>query len=657
MPFNASLSGLRVASAGLDVISSNIANGSTTGYKQSTTEFRDVCAGGGSTAAIGSGVNLTSVAQQFTPGNIDAAATSLQLAINGTGFFVLQATDGSRIYSRNGNFFADKDGNISNSLQQKLIGFLTDANNKITGAYGPLVIQNNSIAPTKTANVDVTVNLPSNTTPPASPFITGFTKANPPSSTTYNYASSVQIYDSLGNDHLMTMYYVKSHALSTWNVYVGIDDVDVTQTAAIPPGGTPAVPGIYPAGQLPRPYTIVFDSTGNYVVHNPASLPTYSGAPPVLSTVTPTILTTAGTLAPLSINDLTINGVAISLGTTTDAVSTTDPRASAISILNAINAHTALHGVTASTTGTTVQFTGGTYASDALAAGDLTINGVPIIGNPGLTPATLATLINATGGSGVPGVVASTYTDGLGATQLQLVAVDGRNIQVATGGTAANLNFTNFATAGGAALNEVVRGQVSLTIPDNQGITIGGNNPTRAGLTAGTRAGIFQTSSDPIDFFFDPGLGAQPHQAIAIKLNKSTQQSNAFSTTALTQDGYSTGNLTGFEVDANGIITARFGNGKSQQLGQVALANFPNPQALQSVGNTSWIETSTSGVALLGAPGTANLGLIQSTALEASNVILTDELVALILTQRNFQANAQAIKTSDAITQTIINIR
>ncbi len=448
------------------------------------------------------------------------------------------------------------------------------------------------------------------------PFLTGFTPANPPASTTYNFVSTVQIYDSLGNEHIMTMYYVKSDAPGTWNVYVGIDDIDVTPIAAIPPAGTPAAPGVYPVWQLPRPYTIVFDSTGNYVVNDPAALPEYFGAPPVLSTVRPTVLATTGILEALKFGDLTINGVAISPDTTTDVVSTSNPRASAISILNAINAHTALHGVMATTTGTILQFTGGVYTTDALVTGDLTINNVPIVGNPGATPASLAALINGIGGYGVPGVIASVYINALGARQLQLVALDGRNIHVATGGVARGMNFTNFATAGGAALDEVMRGQVSLTIPNNQGITIGGNNPGIAGLTAGTLAGIFQPSSDPIAFLFDPGLDAQPAQLITVNLSASTQWGDKFTISALTQDGYTTGALTGVDVAPNGIITGRYDNGKSQQFGQLILASILDLGELVEMPYSAWAASAKTGEVKLGAPGTGSFGLVQSFALE-----------------------------------------
>ena len=92
-------------------------------------------------------------------------------------------------------------------------------------------------------------------------------------------------------------------------------------------------------------------------------------------------------------------------------------------------------------------------------------------------------------------------------------------------------------------------------------------------------------------------------------------------------------------------------------MGQFALADFQNVNGLQPVGNTNWIETYKSGMPTLNKAGNANLGLIQGFALEQSNVAITQELVDLIVAQRNFQANAQVVQAEDAITQTVINLR
>ena len=155
---------------------------------------------------------------------------------------------------------------------------------------------------------------------------------------------------------------------------------------------------------------------------------------------------------------------------------------------------------------------------------------------------------------------------------------------------------------------------------------------------------------------YTPTTGASDIDLTLNFLN-TTQFGNAFGVNSLSQDGFTTGRLTGLSVDPEGIVAARFTNGQSTDLGKLAMANFANSQGLQQLGNTAWGESSASGTALLGEAGTASFGSIQSGALEASNVDLTAQLVQMITSQRNFQANAQAISTSDAVTQTVINIR
>jgi flagellar hook protein FlgE len=125
----------------------------------------------------------------------------------------------------------------------------------------------------------------------------------------------------------------------------------------------------------------------------------------------------------------------------------------------------------------------------------------------------------------------------------------------------------------------------------------------------------------------------------------------------LTQDGFTSGRLSGVDVDASGVVFAQFTNGQSEPLGKIALARFTNNQGLRQIGDTSWAESFSSGNAQLGEAGTSSYGLIQSGALENSNVDLGTQLVNLITAQRNFQANAQVITTADAITQSVINIR
>ena len=173
----------------------------------------------------------------------------------------------------------------------------------------------------------------------------------------------------------------------------------------------------------------------------------------------------------------------------------------------------------------------------------------------------------------------------------------------------------------------------SLTSPANGQIV----------LPAYDAAAGLATGAAPINLTFD--------------LSRSTQYGDSFSMTSSTQNGFTTGRLIGIDVDSTGVVQARFTNGRSTSLGQVAIANFSNPQGLQQLGNTNWAETNASGQALYGQAGGSGYGLIQSGSLEASNVDITAQLVNMITAQRNFQANAQMIQTADQVTQTIINIR
>ena len=155
---------------------------------------------------------------------------------------------------------------------------------------------------------------------------------------------------------------------------------------------------------------------------------------------------------------------------------------------------------------------------------------------------------------------------------------------------------------------------------------------------------------------YTPATGAADITMTADLLT-STQYGGQFGVNLLSQDGFASGRLSSIDVDPNGVIFARFTNGRSVPLGQVALSNFANTQGLRQLGETSWAESFTSGDAVRGSPGTGSFGLIQSGALESSNVDLTEQLVNMITAQRNFQANAQMISTADSITQTIINMR
>ncbi len=190
-------------------------------------------------------------------------------------------------------------------------------------------------------------------------------------------------------------------------------------------------------------------------------------------------------------------------------------------------------------------------------------------------------------------------------------------------------------------------------------LVVDGENLTPAGAQL-----EFDTSGQLIDpvngvIEFDPfdATPANDDQVIETDFSNVTQFGNTFNVNSLTQDGFASGRLASIEITTEGTVFARFTNGQSTPLGQLAITNFTNPEGLENVSDTRWAETFDSGQALRGTAGTGNLGTIQSGALEAANVDLAKELVDMITAQRTFQANAQMISTADQVTQTIINIR
>lgn len=193
----------------------------------------------------------------------------------------------------------------------------------------------------------------------------------------------------------------------------------------------------------------------------------------------------------------------------------------------------------------------------------------------------------------------------------------------------------------------------------NDGVAIGYTPPAAAvpvGSLSFNSSGAL-TAGSPIAIAVPVTTGAGTPFTVSVDYTGTTQFGSTFSVNSLKQDGYTSGKLNGFNTSADGTIVGRYTNGQSATLGQVVLASFSNPNGLQPLGNNVWAETATSGPSLVGSPGSGPLGVLQSSATEDSNVDLTAELVNMITAQRNYQANAQTIKTQDQVLQTLVNLR
>ncbi|HDR9057808.1 flagellar hook protein FlgE [Burkholderia vietnamiensis] len=229
MGYQQGLSGLAGASNALDVIGNNIANANTVGFKSSTAQFSDMYANSIATSVntqIGIGTTLGSVQKQFGQGTINTTNSSLDVAINGNGFFQM-SNNGVTTYSRDGTFQRDKNGYIVNAQGMNLMGYAADKNGVVSTAQTvPLQAPTSNIAPTPTTKIVGQFNLNSqDVVPTKTPF-------DATDSATYNYSTAIQVYDSLGGSQAVNMYFVKS-AAGAWETYAGVQGGTMTDLGTV----------------------------------------------------------------------------------------------------------------------------------------------------------------------------------------------------------------------------------------------------------------------------------------------------------------------------------------------------------------------------------------------------------------------------------------
>jgi flagellar hook protein FlgE len=263
MAFQTGLSGLNVAAADLDVIGNNVANAGTVGFKSSRAEFADVYAAslsGGGGSQIGLGSRVADVAQRFTQGNVTATNNPLDLAINGKGFF--RISDGGAIaYTRNGQFHLDAEGYVVTGDGSQLTGYAADpSGNIVLSTPLPIQVSSSQLAPLPTAQFLADLNLDSRAAPPAAAVF------NPTDPASFTQSTSGSVYDTLGNAHVFTLYFVKTAVAGQWNLHGTVDGTPVTDVDLGAGAGNPA--------------TLAFDSSGvmTTVMPVPASLTITGGA-------------------------------------------------------------------------------------------------------------------------------------------------------------------------------------------------------------------------------------------------------------------------------------------------------------------------------------------------------------------------------------------
>lgn len=631
MAFNTGLSGLRAAQVDLDVTGNNIANASTVGFKSSRAQFGDLYANGflsSGSNPVGDGVTVQDIQQQFGQGNISFTDNGLDMAIDGDGFFVL-SDGGETRYSRAGQFGIDKEGFVVNNQNMKVQGYQADEDGNISGVRGDLQIETDNLAPRRTTNLRTSVNLDSresvleqrdkNFTLPVSDIVG--------ESFTFEYADGTPDYPigpiadepaSVVANTISVAPGVSASGLESVTVdATSLDETTVIQDPNfefVVDGVT--VPNLNNVDTLQELADAIsglgnpsisanLDDAGNLRITDSSGTQKFD-----VSWGTSSPLASSTSTGEIYVNtDRTVDNVIATGGTTEFADAFVDTEADPTNEFNPVDQRTYNHATSTTiydSLGNSHELTQFFVKEPALGAGvgesrwsvHLQIDG---------------RMVGGTGPNGTP------YT----ATFDESGALE--SISDAAG---------NISTNGEIIIDD-------WTPRDPNGDPNGADGPPPAGQEI--------TSPVPEDGQFG--------SAFVIDLGDSTQYGAAFGVNDQQQNGYTTGRLSGLDVSNEGVIFARYTNGQSNELGQVALATFNNTDGLSPVGDTAWVETFESGQPVIGQPGTGTLGAIASSSVEESNVDLSEELVNLIIAQRNYQANAKTIETSDAVTQTIINLR
>ncbi|MGM0774223.1 MAG: flagellar hook protein FlgE [Pseudomonadota bacterium] len=633
MAFNTGLSGLRASSVDLDVTGNNISNASTVGFKGSKAEFGDLYASGflgSGSNPIGDGVRVQDVKQSFGQGNISFTDNGLDMAINGDGFFVLN-NGGEVRYSRAGQFGIDKDGFVTNNQNMRVQGFVADDDGNLSGIRDDLQVDSDNLAPRRTTSLQSDLNLDSRETVlerrvadmgdfTAPTGATGFPSEN--FDITYEDGSVVSVPINEANatdfsaaDVVDVLNGQQGLSASATTTYEGMSADDLDDAIAddnfsfdLQVGGV----------TVPVDTTGVTEAASLVNAINDAQAPTISAS---LTGDNLRLIDNRG-------NNLTAGFSSDNFSQGPDTtVGTVRPQANR-EVTEIASTGTGATNLTDSWDARTIEITNQFNPQD-----QRTYN-----------HATSTTIYDSLGNSHemtqfyvkqpAPG-------NGVGVSEWSVYAqIDGEFV----GGTDENPYQARFDQDGELqSVNGDPNGEILIddwTPKDSDGTPNGADGPPAAG----------EEITTPIP---DPPTTS----AFVLDLGNTTQYGSEFGVNDQRQNGFATGRLSGLDVSDQGVLFARYTNGQSQSLGQVALASFNNTNGLSPVGETTWVETFESGQPIVGAPDTGTLGSIKASSIEESNVDLSAELVNLIIAQRNYQANAKTIETSDAVTQTIINLR
>ncbi|NOR69111.1 MAG: flagellar hook-basal body complex protein [Methylomarinum sp.] len=655
MGFATALSGLAAASTNLQVIGNNIANANTTGFKESRAEFADVYNSQGP-AVPGAGVRVTEVAQQFNDGNVESTQNNLDLALSKNGFFALgnrSDSTNATAFTRNGAFHLSPEGFITNDSGLFLMGgspvgtSVEDGFN--LGAPQAIQIDTSQGVPSATTSVDLKVNLDARDGMPSKAF-TGYDPAVSagPDVDSYNNSTSATIFDSLGNTHTLTTYFVDETpdgaATSTWGAYTYLDGRAITTgfpaTLDNPdPAVSASLLGIT-SSDANTATGVALIADGNALQTSIANLDTALSALDSALNALP--------VAPSAAEITNVNNLAVTSGSLANEIlilaNTADTNATAAIALYPLTAAEAASAEVA-----VINAEG--FISTIIA--QLALN----------TPAGYAAAAAASGSAVTQVATATTETtDMLADANTETIAAELIAVPLAAGVSQQQIDAANAAaTLPGATVSSVL---LAASTAELVGTKIPMTFDSLGNLVADT-TGTNSTGANADDNFVFSNIDIAPLLALNVSASPltfsinptgSTQFASDFGVNDLQQDGFASGNLTGVSVDKEGVVLARYSNGTSKPLGQVILGRFTNNQGLSKIGDSTWQESTSSGSVVLGVAGGNNFGDITSSALEGSNTDIATQLVKMIVAQQAYQANAQTISTEDEIIQRILQL-
>jgi flagellar hook protein FlgE len=543
MGFEQGLSGLNAAAKNLEIIGNNVSNANTVGFKTASAQFSDVFArsfSDRSSSSIGRGTSLESVQQNFAQGSITPTNNPLDMAINGKGFFKTKTVQGETLYTRNGQFSIDGDGFIQNAAGSKLLGFSYDlTTGQVSGVETPIQFPQQAIAPQVTDEVVMRFNLDSREN--VIPASVGLDITD---LTTFNSTLAATVYDQLGVDHSLSVYFQKLDP--TTNVAGGGNSIKFT--------GEP----IKLSYELPE--TVVA-----------AEIDIRDADGTLVRTLT---ATTDKGFQSVSWDGNKADGTAA-----LDGVYTFDVRATKAD--GVADADTD-PDVVAATTFSAVTFEDEVPGATSYYRVFAFLDGKPITDND------------------------ANPTNPLSSTKIIGFGEDGKTPSYPEG---------------------------VIPVPYQPKFTLDLKN--------------FDSAGDGVLF------GSQ----VSLDFDGSTQYGSSFGVNNVKQNGYESAALSSFSVSSEGILKGRYTNGQTQDLAQIALVTFRNPDGLRPAGANNFIKTATAGTEYLARDDETASSSIVAGALESANLDLTNELVNIITAQRIYQANAQTVKAQDSILQTLVNLR